>query len=142
MLYQGDELGMPGAGDPVTRLPLPGRGALPAESRALEAHVRALAKLRACAPSLRRGAIEVLLASDEALVFAREDAASGDRALVALARAPSAPIRVPLPARLRGTVREYFQGDTTSLADELTIPASPTRTVRIWLPTESPCRAP
>jgi glycosidase len=142
MLYQGDELGMPGTGDPVTRLPLPGRATLPAESRALEAHVRALAKLRACAPSLRRGALEVLLSSDEALVFARTDAASGDRALVALTRAPSAPLRVSVPVAFRGGVREYFQGDTTSLADELTISSAPTRTVRIWLPSESPCRAP
>lgn len=142
MLYQGDELGMPGTGDPVTRLPLPDRAALPAESRALEAHVRALAQLRACAPSLRRGTLEVLLASDEALVFARTDGASGDRAIVALTRDPSAPVRVPLPAPLRGSMREVFQGNETSLGDELTIPPAPTRTTRVWLPSESPCRVP
>ena len=139
MLYQGDELGMTGTGDPVTRLPLPARTSLSAEALALEAHVQRLARLRACDPAFRRGELEVLLAIDEALVFARRDSGSGARTVVALVRSPSAPVKVPIPSDLRGQMREIFQGQQTSLGDELTIPLGPPRTAYVWLPSSSPC---
>lgn len=139
MLYQGDELGMTGTGDPVTRLPLPARTNLSAEALALESHVQRLARLRACDPALRRGELEILLASDEALVFARRDPGSGARTVVALLRSPVAPVTVPIPADLRGPMREIFQGQQTSLGDELTIPLGAPRTAYVWLPSSSPC---
>ena len=142
MLYQGDELGMPGTGDPATRLPLAARSSLPAESVSTLRHVQSLSKLRACAPSLRRGTIEVVHASREVLAFTREDPASGDRALIVLSRSPSEAVRAPVPAAFRGPHREYFHGTTTSLSDELTIAAGATRTAVVWLPSESPCRPP
>jgi neopullulanase len=139
MLYQGDELGMAGTGDPVTRLPLPPRASLPREALALEDHVQRLARLRRCDPTLRRGELEVLLASDEVIAFARRLPAAGASALVVLARNPTVPVRVPLPADLRGEVREFFQGDRASLGDELTIAPGAPRTPYIWLPSSSPC---
>lgn len=139
MLYQGDELGMGGTGDPVTRLPPPARETLPAEARALEAHVQRLAGLRRCEASLRRGDLTLLLASDEAFVFARRGPEPGAAAIVALARNPVAPVRAPLPADFRGAWREFFQGSQTSLGDELTIPSGAPRTAYVWLPASSPC---
>ncbi len=142
MLYQGDEIGLPGTGDPSSRRVLPDRADLPADAVALERHVQALARLRRCSTALRRGALEVLHASDEALVFGRRDPASNEATLVVLTRTPNAVLHVPLPAAYGGSVRDVLQGTAASLRDELTIPSGAVRTSAIWLPSTSPCTAP
>ena len=142
MLYQGDEMGLPGTGDPSSRRVLPDRADLPADALDLERHVQALARLRRCSTALRRGALEVLHASDEALVFGRRDPASNEAALVVLTRMPNAVLHVPLPAAYGGSVRDVLQGTVASLRDELTIPSDAVRTFAIWLPSTSPCTAP
>lgn len=142
MLYQGDEFGLGGNGDPASRRVMPDRASLPEASRALEAHVQRLAQLRRCSTALRRGPLEVLLANDEALVFGRRDAASGDFALVALTRTPRTDLRVPLPPGYGTSVRDVLQDIEASLRDELTIPRSVVRTARVWLPTTSSCLSP
>lgn len=89
ILYYGDEVALAGRGDPDNRRVLPDTATLPARARALREVTAALAKLRACSPALRRGGYRTLSASDEHLVFLREDGAGSDedRVVVALQRA-------------------------------------------------------
>ena len=67
----GDEVALPGRGDPDNRRVLPADEALTVPQKALREAVRALGRLRACSPALRRGSYRVLSASDELLAFSR-----------------------------------------------------------------------
>ncbi|HVF57263.1 MAG TPA: alpha-amylase family glycosyl hydrolase [Pyrinomonadaceae bacterium] len=82
LLYYGDELAMPGGGDPDNRRDFP--GGFPADARnafdergrtATERdvfdHLKGLAKLRAQLPALRRGATLQLYDAEQQAVFAR-----------------------------------------------------------------------
>lgn len=102
-LWQGDELGQAGAGDPDNRRPFPADDALLPPQRALRAHVAALGALRACAPALRRGARVPLVADGPLLAFARLHSGSAPVVLVAAGAAGVASATVPLPPALRDT---------------------------------------
>ena len=67
----GDEVALPGRGDPDNRRVLPADEALTVPQKALREAVRALGRLRPCSPALRRGSYRVLSASDELLAFSR-----------------------------------------------------------------------
>jgi glycosidase len=82
MIYAGDEIGMPGGADPDNRRDFPGgwagdprnafspAGRTPAESAVLD-RVRALTRLRAELPALRRGAHVSLAAGEHTYAYAR-----------------------------------------------------------------------
>jgi glycosidase len=92
LLYYGDELAMPGAGDPDNRRDFPGgfpgdlRNAFTKEGRTAAEndvfdHLRRLARLRAELPALRRGSLLHLYDEEQQAVFAR--ALGDDVAIVA-----------------------------------------------------------
>jgi glycosidase len=82
LLYYGDELAMPGAGDPDNRRDFPGgfpgdardaftrAGRTAVENDVFE-HVKRLAKLRADLPALRRGTLVHVYDEEQQTVFAR-----------------------------------------------------------------------
>jgi neopullulanase len=82
LVYYGDEIAMPGGGDPDNRRDFPGgwpgdpknafepAGRTPEEQRVF-AHVQRLARLRASLPALRRGAMVDLLVGEQTWAFAR-----------------------------------------------------------------------
>ncbi|HEX6186317.1 MAG TPA: alpha-amylase family glycosyl hydrolase [Pyrinomonadaceae bacterium] len=82
LLYYGDELAMPGGGDPDNRRDFPGgfpgdprnaftkAGRTPVENEVFE-HVKRLAKLRAELPTLRRGSLVHVYDEEQQTVFAR-----------------------------------------------------------------------
>ena len=82
LLYYGDELAMPGGGDPDNRRDFPGgfpgdernaftkAGRTPVENEVFE-RVKRLAKLRADLPALRRGALVHVYDEEQQTVFAR-----------------------------------------------------------------------
>jgi len=82
LLYYGDEIAMPGGGDPDNRRDFPGgfpgdprnafekAGRTPDEE-SVHAHVRALLRLRQATPALRRGHTVNLHVADRAWVYAR-----------------------------------------------------------------------
>jgi glycosidase len=82
LLYYGDELAMPGGGDPDNRRDFPGgfagdtrnaftkAGRTPVENDVFE-HVKRLAKLRAELPALRHGALVHVYDEEQQTVFAR-----------------------------------------------------------------------
>jgi glycosidase len=82
LVYYGDEIAMPGAGDPDNRRDFPGgwpqdarsaftRSGRTAEEQAVFAHVQTLGRLRAALPPLRRGRMVNLEVTEQAWVFAR-----------------------------------------------------------------------
>ncbi|HYE15814.1 MAG TPA: alpha-amylase family glycosyl hydrolase, partial [Pyrinomonadaceae bacterium] len=92
LLYYGDELAMPGAGDPDNRRDFPGgfpgdaRNAFRKEGRTAAEndvfnHLRTLAGVRAASPALRRGALLHLHDGEQQTVFARVH--EGERVLIA-----------------------------------------------------------
>ncbi len=82
LVYYGDEIALPGAGDPDNRRDFPGgwpqdprnaflRSGRSAEEQAVFAHVQQLARLRSALPALRRGRLVSLEAGEQTWVFAR-----------------------------------------------------------------------
>jgi glycosidase len=139
MIYAGDEIGMPGGGDPDNRRDFPGgwpddpRNAFSAAGRtpgeqALFDRVRTLGRLRAELPALRRGRHVSLAVSDQAYAFARVGA--GDPVVVVINNA-AGPAELDLPA---GPTR---LADRVALTDRLGV-APPVRTeggrLRVTLP--------
>jgi glycosidase len=84
LLYYGDEIGLPGGGDPDNRRDFPGgwandaRNAFEASGRTPEqqdlfTHVQKLLQIRAARAGLRGSDTEVLLSTEQALVYRRGD---------------------------------------------------------------------
>ena len=82
LIYYGDEIGMPGAGDPDNRRDFPGGfpgdarnafepGGRTAEEQTTWAHVQRLLALRAARPDLRRGRTVHLQVGEQTYVYAR-----------------------------------------------------------------------
>jgi neopullulanase len=106
MIYAGDEIGMPGGGDPDNRRDFPGgwagdlrdaftpAGRTPDEQSIFE-RVRALARLRAELPPLRRGRHVSLAVTDQTYAYAR--VAEGGAAVVAINNG-TAPAELDVPA--------------------------------------------
>jgi alpha-glucosidase len=101
MVFAGDELGLTGYNGEDSRTPMPwGRGVLRPYGELL--------RLRANHPALRRGGLRFAAVTDDALVYWRETA--GERLLVAVRRAPGAPLHVDIGA---ATAPENLYGDAT-----------------------------
>lgn len=95
VLYYGDEVGVAGKSDPDCRRVMPADDALIDAQRETRETVRRIGRARACSRPLRRGALEVLFADAEHLVFRRS--IEGDAAIVVLTRRPTGPVDVALP---------------------------------------------
>ncbi|MGH7561071.1 MAG: alpha-amylase family glycosyl hydrolase [Gemmatimonadales bacterium] len=103
LIYYGDEIGMPGGGDPDNRRDFPGgwredaRNAFEASGRTPEeqeirAHVQTLLRLRASRPGFRGRATQVLNAGEQTMIYRRGEtvvALNNDTAAVTL-RIPAA----------------------------------------------------
>jgi glycosidase len=111
LIYYGDEVGMPGAADPDNRRPMRFGTDLSAQETRLLEHVRAVGRLRATHPGLRRGARRSLHTDGDGYVYTR--GAGADVAVVALNRGTTARmVSVRLP-------RELGVPDGTVLRDAL-----------------------
>ncbi len=98
VLYYGDEFGMPGVGDPDNRRPMRFGGERSPLEKATAERITRLGQLRRCLPALRRGALRMLRAERERLVYLREGAWP---AIVVLSRDPEAPtLTLDLPGEV------------------------------------------
>jgi glycosidase len=124
MIYYGDEIAMPGGGDPDNRRDFPGgwRGdavnaftaaGRTAEQQSVWTHIQTLLQLRARTPALRTGAIEHLVATEQQFVYRRGNV------VVALNNA-NTPATVTVPMSVAGT--DALKNCTTN-GTSLTMPA-------------------
>lgn len=90
MVYQGDEYGEFGGGDPDNRHPFRAEGELVEREAALLSRVRALGSARARLSPLRRGDYRSLGASERSVAFARVE--SGASAVVVVLNGDAAPL--------------------------------------------------
>jgi glycosidase len=95
MVYYGDEVAMPGAGDPDNRRMMQWTG-YTANQTGLRDYLAALGRVRAAHPALRRGERTTLGQSNDVLVYRMT--APGDTVFVALNRSDTAQPAVNLPA--------------------------------------------
>jgi len=98
LIYYGDEIGLPGAGDPDNRRWMQFTG-LSAGQQSLHDAVKKLLAIRAAHPALRRGGLTTLAANGATWVYSRKDAITGDAVYVVAS--PSGNMNAPsLPAGL------------------------------------------
>lgn len=119
-VYYGDEIGLPGGGDPDNRRDFPGgfagdpsdaftaAGRTEEQQRTFE-NLRRMLALRKAHPALRGPTTKVLVADEALLVYLREG--GGERAVVAI---NASDVALPVTAELGGAFP-----DGTSLADAL-----------------------
>ncbi|MFV8753175.1 alpha-amylase family glycosyl hydrolase [Nannocystaceae bacterium ST9] len=138
VIYQGDELGLAGAGDPDNRRVMPDPATLSSERQALLAHARKLARARRCSPALRSDLRETLHVDDESLAFMRRSS-EGREALVLVSRAATART-IELASVPAGRWRDVSSGATFDLTDDGGIELGP-RTSLVLLPELDPCAA-
>jgi len=134
-LYYGDEIAMPGGGDPDNRRDFPGgwkedpRNAFTPEGRTPEqqqvfAYTQALLKLRREHPALQGGELWHLSSDASSYVFLRQ---GGDERIVVGFNKSSTPValRIPLndtPARgISGAATIFGAGKAVAVPDELTV---------------------
>jgi len=99
LIYYGDEIGMPGAGDPDNRRMMRFGSALGAREQHLLDRVRIVSHARGTHPGLRRGARRMLLTDGDGYVYAR--GADADLAIIALNRGSTArSVHVTVPPEL------------------------------------------
>jgi glycosidase len=86
LIYYGDEIGMPGAGDPDNRRMMYFSG-LNSDQNELKTHVGKVAIIRSNHKALRQGTLKNLVAETDIYAYLREDA--DDRVIIALNKASS-----------------------------------------------------
>ena len=120
LVYYGDEIGLPGAGDPDNRRFMQWSG-LSAGQSFLKARLAKLAEIRAAHPALRRGARSTVSVTQDTLAYRM--IAGADEVWVLLNRGDSAATVSGLPA---GSYLDEIDGSSQSAA-----PSVPARSVRI-----------
>jgi len=108
LIYYGDEIGMPGAGDPDNRRMMEWSG-LSANQTWLHDRMAKLIHIRAQHPALRRGTRTNLSVGTDTFVY--EMVSAGDDVFVALNRGDSAQSATNLPA---GQYTDIVTGDTVT----------------------------
>jgi glycosidase len=95
IVYQGDELGLAGAGDPDNRRPMPAEATWTEPQRWLFGQAATLGRLRGTVSAMRAGQRVDLVRTHDHVVYRMQGAA--DAALIGLNRA-AVPVRVEVPA--------------------------------------------
>jgi len=108
LIYYGDEIGMPGAGDPDNRRFMQWDGYTD-DQVWLRERIAGLAKARAAHPALRRGTRQTLGTSGDVMTYAMSG--DGDQVYVVLNRGDDAEPAVGVPA---GAYRDLVTGETVA----------------------------
>ena len=120
LVYYGDEIGLPGAGDPDNRRFMQWDG-LSANQTFLKTRISKLGDIRSKHPALRRGTRSTLESSNDVWAYSRITV--GDSVYVAVNRSDSPQTVTTLPS---GAYTELVAGDDAS-GPNVTIPARQTR---------------
>jgi glycosidase len=139
VVYYGDEIGLAGRQDPDSRRVLPDDSTLSPDQLATRAFTTTLGALRSCSDALRRGTYRALVTDDEALAYAREDAAQNDSAIVVVARNVTAPVTLPMQGMTKGAWVDALGSGLQFDASSPTI-TMPQHASAIFVPAASACR--
>ncbi|MFT5432035.1 MAG: glycosidase, partial [Myxococcota bacterium] len=107
LIYYGDEIGMPGAGDPDNRRPMffdnwDGR------QQGVYNHIGAVAAVRSSLVALRRGGYRTLYTQPDVMVFER---ATADQTVIVALNRSSNSVAIPMGGAKDGTYTGAFGGD-------------------------------
>lgn len=122
LVYYGDEIGLPGAGDPDNRRFMQWSG-LSADQTWLRDRVKKLLAIRAAHPAMRRGKRTTIPQSDSANLWVYSMSTAGDTVYVAINRGDGAQNATGLPG---GALDELVTG-TSASGPSISIPARQTR---------------
>jgi alpha-glucosidase len=130
VIFQGDEFGLDGHNGENSRTPIPWEDERPNEKSMIGIYA-SLAKLRKENPVLIDGSVRWLYASDEAVVFARED--NSATILVAVTRFEDPNIKIPMDAITDPDRSEnlFGEGEIKVIGSSLLLPGKPL-SVNIW----------
>jgi glycosidase len=147
LIYYGDEIALPGGGDPDNRRDFPGgwkedpRNAFTpsgrtADEETVHSHVRRLFAVRRDVPALRGGRMIPLVATESTFAFAR--VAEGSAAIVTFNNSDrTETLRITLPAQMSATGELFDRLSTSRIIPvthrEVTVELPP-RTAAIWTP--------
>ncbi len=113
LIYQGDDIGMPGNEDPDNRKMMLFGGTLSAEQTATISHLRKLGTLRLAHPALRTGTRTTLMVNDTFWAYRMKDA--NEELIVILNR--GAETTKSLNTSLTGTLTDAISGNTATAAN-------------------------
>ncbi|MCP3099407.1 glycosyl hydrolase [Myxococcus sp. K15C18031901] len=137
LVYYGDEVGLPGAGDPDNRRLMRFGGELTDLERQLLAHVQTLGRTRLAHPALQSGARHTLRIEKDLYIFQRS-LPDGQGAIVAINRGD---VERPLVVELLGglaastaTYEDVFSERTLQLAGTETVMVVAPRSVAVYVP--------
>jgi glycosidase len=142
LVYYGDEIAMPGGGDPDNRRDFPGgwpgdprnafepAGRTPDEQRVF-AHVQRMARLRTSLPALRRGVMVDLAVGEQSWVYARRH--EGQVVVIALNNAVQ-PASVEADAAAAGLADGIVLADALGEGPEVKVDAG---RIRLTLPSRA-----
>ncbi|MCE9671147.1 hypothetical protein LY474_25375 [Myxococcus stipitatus] len=137
LVYYGDEVGLPGAGDPDNRRLMRFGNELTELERGLLNHVRVLGQARLAHPALQTGARHTLRIEKDLYIFQRS-LPDGRGAVVAINRGDVArPVVVEMLGSLAGSAATYedvFSGGTLQLAGAETVMVVEPRSVAVYVP--------
>jgi glycosidase len=116
LVYYGDEVGLPGAGDPDNRRMMQWAGYSAGQSLVKD-HLTKLAKIRADHVALRRGTKSTLSATNDTLAYAMTS--GGDKVYVAINRSDGAQMVGGLPG---GMLKDLLTGNSVN-GGNVSVPA-------------------
>ncbi len=138
-LYYGDEIALPGAGDPDSRRVMPAESALSPVARGVRDVVARLGRVRRCSSLLRRGSYVPLYSDREHLVFARAQAGGPSALVVATREAAFPDIEVALPGVAAGAYVDVVDGSMLAARPELTKLRATSFSLHVYLPQGDAC---
>ncbi|NOU32932.1 MAG: hypothetical protein HOO96_33950 [Polyangiaceae bacterium] len=138
-LYYGDEIALPGAGDPDSRRVMPAESALSPVARGVRDVVARLGRARRCSPLLRRGSYLPLYSDREHLVFGRVQEGGVGAIVVATRDAAFADLEVALPGVAAGTYVDVVDGSSLAVRPELTKLRATSFSLHVYLPQGDAC---
>jgi glycosidase len=141
VIYQGDEIGLAGAGDPDNRRVMPADDVLNDAQLALRATVQQLGQLRRCSVALRRGTRQALLVGGDRYAYRRDHDGS---AVVVVMSTSNEPASFTLPAGSleTGVWQDILSGESIDVDGGVVPIRLPPLGVRILLPGGSACANP
>jgi glycosidase len=141
VLFQGDEVGLAGAGDPDCRRVMPAPDQLSSEQRGVRDTVRSLARLRRCSTAMRRGDRVAFFVKDRVYGYLRGSAEPHPvLTLISSATTPST-VTVPAGATGAGAFVDVIGGDrfVLSATEDTELELEPL-SYRILLSDGDPCQ--